>query len=670
MKPENVLTGTVVGRFLFGLGDGPDVDNEPDFVAARGRVTFIPGESTHPDPSAFPVPVTMLLDPVVGVFDSEGYLCTPNAEGTAGTRGVKLVANNNPALLVQDWTWNVTYKFESSTGVTHTIKPHGLNVDANEETDLVTAIKLPTSPGIPLEQVEAAVFRAEAEARAARETVDEIAALAAATIDKTLVEATVVGDDLVLTRENGVEVIAGNVRGEPGPAGPNTVPTDEAVAGNLETDGTATRAAVLTVVDSREVGNAQLADQAVTGEKIAPDTVGLDRLTQGMRDQFGQYEQDIEDRPTVAVASSIANSSADLARSSTAVVTTGTYAGASYKMIRVIGAAGKPGLIGKRFGNDFTTPPHGEGFSPTQESLASVFKRTGADIIANAGGWVVAPESPRNGFMDGCQILDGVLYRDFNDPGYYRGRHAIGVHWDGSLHLYSADDGDTGASMVAAGVRNSFSFGPPLVKGGVAQTADAVTISGRQLMAVTAGGDLLLVTVQGTTGLSGLTYQQCGTLLASLGASFAVPMDGGGSAQTLVRGRWTSPSSDSAGPRSTVDFLTIHAKIVGDVSTPPYPLEPKNGFTAHAQTPRVQLVDGALFFTGALVNETATAPTVAATLPWWARPEAYQRFPATTGAIQQYYDVATTGDLSLYSSAATGASPRYLSAIRYPAKPI
>lgn len=668
MKPENVLTGTVVGRFLFGLGDGPDVDNEPDFVAARGRVTFIPGESTHPDPSAFPVPVTMLLDPVVGVFDSEGYLCTPNAEGAAGTRGVKLVANNNPALLVQDWTWNVTYKFEASTGVTHTIKPHGLNVDANEDTDLVTAIKLPTSPGIPLEQVEAAVFRAEAEARAARETVDEIAALAAATIDKTLVEATVVGDELVLTRENGTEVIAGNVRGEPGPAGPNTIPTDEAVAGNVETDGTATRAAVLMVVDGREVGSAQLAAEAVTGEKIAPDSVGLDRLTQGMRDQFGQYEQDIEDRPTLAVASSIADSSADLARSSTAVVTTATYLGVSYKLVRVVGATSKPGLIGKRFGNDFTSPPHGEGFVPTFEKITDMFKRTGADIITNGGGWVTNPGGPRDGYMDGCQILDGVLYRDFNTSG--RGRDAIGIRYDGSMKLYSAADGDTGTSMLAAGVRHSFSFGPALVKNSISQNTDNATISSRQVMAVTGDGDLLLIAVVGQTDVSGLTYKQCGDLAVSLGAVFAIPLDGGGSSQTLINGRWSKPSSDPVEERKTIDFLTIHANVVGDVGTPWYPLEPKNGFTAHAQTPRMRMVDGALFFTGALVNETATAPTVAATLPWWARPEAYQRFPATTGSVQQYYDVATTGDLSLYSSATTGASPRYLSAIRYPAKPV
>ena len=667
MKPENVRTGTVVGRFLFGLGDGPDVGNEPDFVAARGRVTFIAGESTQPDPAALPAPVTLLLDPVVGVFDSEGYLCTMNMDGTAGVRGVKLIANDNPELIVQDWNWNVSYKFEPSTGMTHTIPAHGLYVYADGETDLVTAIKLPTSPGIAIEQVEAAVLRAEAEAAAAAQSVQEMAALATNTLERTFVEATVVGDDLVLARENGAEIVAGNVRGPEGPAGPNTVPTDQAVAGNVSTAGTLTRDAVVAVVDGRTVDTPQLADQAVTGGKIAPDSVGLDRLTQGMRDQFGQYEQQISDRPTLTATTDLANFAAEQARNSTAVITSRTYMGATYKLIRLVDAVGKPGLISKRFGFDDTSGTKGDGFTPPQENISNVFKRTGADIVIDAGGFSTNPADPRFGYMDGCQILEGVLYRDFNEPGQ-RGRDAIGVRYDGSIALYRADAGDTGASMVADGVRNSFSFGPSLVIAGVSQAVDATTISGRQVLAVTTAGDFLIITVDGVSGVSGLTYKQCADLCVELQADFAVPMDGGGSAQTMVQGNWTTPSSDSAGERATIDFLTVHAKIVGNTASNWRSLVPENGFTS--TTAAVRQHDGVIEYQGSLVNEAATGTVQAATLPWWARPVTHQRVPATLSTtVGQYYDFEVGGALKM-NTTSTNTGPRYISFVNYPAKPV
>lgn len=403
------------------------------------------------------------------------------------------------------------------------------------------------------------------------------------------------------------------------------------------------------------------------GTSRSTDLRNLEALRKSS-EQFAQQEESLLERPTFNATTDIARYSADKARSSTAVVSTGVYQGVNYKLVRVVGATSKPGLIGKRFGNDFTSPPYGEGFVPTFEKITDMFKRTGADIITNGGGWVTNPGGPRDGYMDGCQILDGVLYRDFNTSG--RGRDAIGIRYDGSMKLYSATSGDTGAKMLADGVRHSFSFGPALVKDSVSQNTDNVTISSRQVMAVTGNGDLLLIAVVGQTDVSGLTYKQCGDLAVSLGAVFAIPLDGGGSSQTLINGRWAKPSSDPVEERKTIDFLTIHANVVGDVGTPWYPLEPKNDFIAHTQIPRMRMVDGAMFFAGAFVSETSTVAAVAATLPWWARPESYQRFPATTGAVSQYYDIAPNGDVSLYASATTGTSPRYLSAIRYPAKPI
>lgn len=363
----------------------------------------------------------------------------------------------------------------------------------------------------------------------------------------------------------------------------------------------------------------------------------------------------------------IATTAADLARSSTAVISTGVYQGANYKLIRVVGAAGKPGLIGKRFGQDYTSGTPGDGFTPPTETLTSVFKRTGADIVLNGGGWVVEPGNPRDGFMDGCQILDGVLYRDFNPSGN-RGRDALGIHYDGSIGLYSAADGHTGQQMVDAGVQHSFSFGPALVKAGVSQAVDATTISARQVLAVTSSGDLLIITVTGQTGVAGLSYKATADLAVSLGALFAVPMDGGGSAQTLVQGNWINPSSDPTTQRATIDFLTIHAKIVGDTASTWHPLTPENGFTS-AQA-AVRQHNGQIEFRGSLTNGTATGTVQASSLPWWARPETHQRIPATINLTAgQFYDFEVGGALKM-NTTVTNGGPRYISFVNYPAKPI
>lgn len=664
MKPTNVQTGLVSGRFLAGIIDGPDPDDEPDFIAAVGRIMFVASVPYLPDPTADPAPVTLLQAPVVGILDHEGYLCTPNEAGGPGNRGVRLVATDDPDVLVQEWTWNVKYTFEKVNGVVPTIESHAFFLPSDAQVDLTTLVKVPSSPGLGLEQVEAAVLRAEEEAFKARQAVDDSLEIVA----QTFVTAEVQGDALMLTRENGDTINAGDVRGQAGPAGPNTIPTMEAVATAIGTEASVARTAVENVVDGRKVGTPNLFDDAVSTPKIADKAVTAGKLGQDLLDQFSGYELDILARPTALVVNQVAGIAADLARSSTAVISTGLYEGAGYKLIRVVGAAGKPGLIGKRFGQDYISGTPGDGFTPPMESITSVFQRTGSDIVINGGGWVVEPGNPRDGYMDGCQILDGVLYRDFNDAGYSRGRDAIGFHYDGSIGLYSAADGDTGQSMVDAGVQHSFSFGPALVKAGVSQTVDAVTISGRQILAVTASGDLLIITVTGLTGSSGLSYKQCADLAVSLGALFAVPMDGGGSAQTLVQGNWVNPSSDPLFQRSGIDFLTIHAKIVGDTASTWHPLTPENGFTSSLAAVRQH--NGVIEYRGSLTHATATGTVQASSLPWWARPETHQRLPATINLTAgQFYDFEVGGALKMNTTVANGG-PRYISFVNYPAKPV
>lgn len=181
VKPTNVGTGRVVGRFIVDVVDGADEDDEPDFIAASGVIEFLASVKHLPNPTAEPSPVTILRVPITGILDSEGYLCTPDPADPrkAGRRGVRLVANNDPDLLVQNWTWNVRYRFEQVNGVVPEIDSHDIDLGEGEVKDLTTAVGVPSSPGYGLPQSEAAVIRAETAATEAREDADAALAIKA-----------------------------------------------------------------------------------------------------------------------------------------------------------------------------------------------------------------------------------------------------------------------------------------------------------------------------------------------------------------------------------------------------------------------------------------------------------------------------------------------------------
>lgn len=102
--PSNASYGIVKGRFLLAYADGIDADLYPDGAAAKGSIMFTPSAANIKDWTASPVPVTMLPATVECVLDSEGYLL-----GKDGSRGVRLLATNDPDLNPGDWTWRVDY---------------------------------------------------------------------------------------------------------------------------------------------------------------------------------------------------------------------------------------------------------------------------------------------------------------------------------------------------------------------------------------------------------------------------------------------------------------------------------------------------------------------------------------------------------------------------------
>lgn len=169
--PANVGTGKVEGRFIVGVADGADPDDEPDAIPAAGTITFTASVPYLPNPTSAPTPSTLLKVPIVAHLDSEGYLCTPDPAdpSKAGARGIRLVATDDPDLSVQGWTWNVTYSFVTVNGVRPQIAAHSIALPTGASVDLTTVVKVPSSPGIGTEQAEALAASATAAALEASE---------------------------------------------------------------------------------------------------------------------------------------------------------------------------------------------------------------------------------------------------------------------------------------------------------------------------------------------------------------------------------------------------------------------------------------------------------------------------------------------------------------------
>lgn len=223
MKPSNVPTGRVTGRFIIGVEDGSDPDDDPDYIAAKGVVELQMSVPYIPNPTADPAPVTMLNARRRMILDAEGYACTPDPTDPTkpGARGMRLEADGSPDALVSGWTWNVTYRFDPVNGSAPSIAAHSFVMLPDAVVDLTTVIKVPSSPGYGLPQSEAAVLRAEG---AALESAQSAADAEAAALD-------------VVTRAN-----AGEFKGDRGLPGNATMRVDTTVGTRVFiTDGTTER---------------------------------------------------------------------------------------------------------------------------------------------------------------------------------------------------------------------------------------------------------------------------------------------------------------------------------------------------------------------------------------------------------------------------------------------
>jgi hypothetical protein len=110
--PSNVSYGTVTGRFLLAYADGEDSNLFPDGAPAKGSILFTPSPAYVKNLEASPAPVTILPATIECQLDEDGYLL-----GTDGTRGVRLIATDDPSNNPVDWTWRVDFRLTDQEDV-------------------------------------------------------------------------------------------------------------------------------------------------------------------------------------------------------------------------------------------------------------------------------------------------------------------------------------------------------------------------------------------------------------------------------------------------------------------------------------------------------------------------------------------------------------------------
>ena len=195
----------------------------------------------------------------------------------------------------------------------------------------------------------------------------------------------------------------------------------------------------------------------------------------------------------------------------------------------------------------------------------------GANIIADPSeiaasvGAVLAVNGDYYGFRDtGIVIRNGVVFRD-------RGaRQGLAFFTDGTAELYD-ETTTSAASLVAAGVWNTLSFGPGLVEGGrILDGIDAVevdtnfgnhSVQGNQPrtgVGLVAANHLLFVVVDGRSDESrGVTMSGLAQIFIDRGAAVAYNLDGGGSSAMIFNGELVNNPLGKGQERGTSDIVYV-----------------------------------------------------------------------------------------------------------------
>lgn len=140
--PSNISYGTVTGRFILAYGDSDDSGGEPDAIPAAGAVYFTASPIFIKDATADPAAVTILPAVVEATLDSDGYIC-----GYGTTRGVNLVATDDPQGNPVNWTWGVEFRLTDEAGTPVSLPGFSFSLPSGQTVDLTVLSPVPSANG-------------------------------------------------------------------------------------------------------------------------------------------------------------------------------------------------------------------------------------------------------------------------------------------------------------------------------------------------------------------------------------------------------------------------------------------------------------------------------------------------------------------------------------------
>jgi len=140
--PSNLSYGTVTGRFILAYADSSDSGLEPDAIPAAGSVFFTASPIFIKDATASPAAVTILPAVAEATLDSDGYIC-----GYGTTRGVNLVATDDPDGNPVDWTWRVDFRLTDESGTPVPVPSFSFELPSGGSVDLTTLAPVPDANG-------------------------------------------------------------------------------------------------------------------------------------------------------------------------------------------------------------------------------------------------------------------------------------------------------------------------------------------------------------------------------------------------------------------------------------------------------------------------------------------------------------------------------------------
>ena len=186
-------------------------------------------------------------------------------------------------------------------------------------------------------------------------------------------------------------------------------------------------------------------------------------------------------------------------------------------------------------------------------------------VIAQENNATLAINGDYYGFRDtGIVIRNGVLYRD--QPA----RQGFAIYSDGTMAVYD-ETTTSGEELLADGVWQTISFGPALVTGGsVIEGIDQVEIDTnvgnhsiqgdqpRTAIGMIEANHFVFVVVDGGSDESaGVTLPELAEIMASLGATEAYNLDGGGSSTMVSDGTVVNDPLGRGTERGTSDIFYI-----------------------------------------------------------------------------------------------------------------